>query len=94
MGQSISQLTDGVSALGTDQVRVARVSGGGYIDRRLTLSMIAALASPITQNITITGGDVLRFQDFEDGVNTVGTGTARTLSSLGYSNGSALRNSH
>ncbi len=89
MGQSISQLTDGVSALGTDQVRVARVSGGGYIDRRLTLSMIAALASPITQNITITGGDVLRFQDFEDGVNTVGTGTARTLSSLGYSNGSA-----
>lgn len=85
MGQKISELTDGITAQGTDLVRVARLSGGTYIDRSLPLSEIGATFA----NVTITGGDSLRFSDFEDGVNTVGTGTPRTLSSLGYSDGSA-----
>lgn len=85
MGQKISELTQGVTAQGNDLVRVARVSGGGYIDRSLSLAELA----DILPNVTITGGDVLRFSDFEDGVNIVGTGTPRTLASLGYSNGSA-----
>jgi hypothetical protein len=85
MGQKISELTDGITAQGSDLVRVARQSGGGYIDRRLSLGDLSALLT----NVTITGGDSLRFSDFEDGVNTVGTGTPRTLSSLGYSDGSS-----
>lgn len=85
MGQKISELTDGITAQGSDLVRVARSSGGGYIDRRLSLGDLAALLP----NVTVTGGDSLRFSDFEDGTNTVGTGTPRTLSSLGYSDGSA-----
>lgn len=85
MGQKISELTDGVTAQGTDLVRVARSSGGSYIDRRLSLADLADLLP----NVTITGGDVLRFSDFGDGVNTVGTGVSRTLTSLGYTTGSA-----
>lgn len=85
MGQKISELTDGITAQGTDLVRVARSSGGGYIDRRLSLADLADLLP----NVTITGGDVLRFSDFGDGVNTVGTGVSRTLTSLGYTTGSA-----
>jgi len=85
MGQKISQLTDGVNAQGNDLVRVARFSGGQYIDRSLTLGDIGGLVS----NVTVTGGNTLRFADFEDGSNTVGTGTPRTLSSLGYTDGSA-----
>ncbi len=85
MGQKISQLTDGVTAQGNDLVRVARFSGGQYIDRSLTLGDIGGLVS----NVTVTGGNTLRFADFEDGTNTVGTGTPRTLSSLGYTDGSA-----
>ena len=89
MGQKISQLTAGSPAVGTDLLRVARSSGGNYIDRSVTVQSILDQSNTITQNITITGGDVLRFQDFEDGTNTVGTGTQRTLSSLGYTAGSA-----
>lgn len=85
MAAKITELTDGTPAQGTDQVRVARSSGGGYVDRRLTLGDIAGLIS----NVTVTGGDTLRIADFEDGVNTAGTGAARTLSSLGYTNGTA-----
>jgi hypothetical protein len=85
MGQKISELTDGVTAQGSDLVRVARSSGGSYIDRRLSLGDLSALLT----NVTITGGDSLRFSDFEDGVNTVGTGTPRTLTSLGYTEGTA-----
>jgi hypothetical protein len=85
MGQKISELTDGITAQGTDLVPIARQSGGTYLNRRLSLGDLSALLT----NITITGGDSLRFADFGDGVNTVGTGTPRTLSSLGYNNGSA-----
>lgn len=89
MGQKISELTDGVTAQGSDLVRVARSSGGGYIDRKLSLTEVSALASNVTQNITITGGNNLRFSDFGDGTNTVGTGTPRSLTSLGYTEGTA-----
>ena len=85
MGQKISELTDGVTAQGSDLVRVARVNGGGFIDRKLSL---ADLSAPLT-NVTITGGDSLRFSDFGDGTNLVGTGTPRTLTSLGYDAGEA-----
>ena len=89
MGQKISELTDGVTAQGSDLVRVARVNGGGFIDRKLSLAEVSALASNVTQNITITGGNNLRFADFGDGTNTVGTGATRSLSSLGYTEGTA-----
>lgn len=85
MGQKISELIAGAPAQGTDLVRVARESGGNYIDRSLSIGDLTALLP----NVTITGGDSLRFSDFEDGTNIVGTGTPRTLASLGYSDGSA-----
>ena len=77
MGQKISELTAGSPAVGTDLLRVARSSGGGYVDRSVTVQSILDQTNTVTQNITVTGGDVLRFQDFEDGTNTVGTGTGR-----------------
>jgi len=89
MGQKISQLTDGVTAVGSDLLRVARSSGGGYIDRRLSIQDILDQTNQTIQNITITGGDTLRIKDFEDGVNTSGTGVARSLASIGYTNGTA-----
>lgn len=89
MGQKISQLTDGVTAAGSDLLRVARSSGGGYIDRRISVQDILDQTNTVTQNITITGGNTLRIKDFEDGVNTSGTGVARSLASLGYTNGTA-----
>ena len=89
MGQKTSELTAGSPAVGTDLLRVARFTGGGYVDRSVTVQSILDQTNTVTQNIAVTGGDVLRFQDFEDGTNTVGTGTGRTLASLGYSNGSA-----
>lgn len=85
MGQKISELTDGITAQGTDLVRVARSPYGAGSDRKLSLADLADLLP----NVTITGGDVLRIADFGDGVNTVGTGVSRTLTSLGYSTGSA-----
>lgn len=39
--------------------------------------------------VIVTGGGTLRIADFEDGSNTSGTGTARSLASLGYSNATA-----
>lgn len=39
--------------------------------------------------VIVTGGGTLRIADFEDGSNSAGTGTARTLASLGYSNATA-----
>lgn len=39
--------------------------------------------------VIVTGGGTLRIADFGDGTNTVGTGTARTLASLGYTNSTA-----
>lgn len=54
MGQKISELTDGVTAQGSDLVRIARSSGGSYIDRRLSLGDLSALLT----NVTITGGGV------------------------------------
>lgn len=85
MSQTITGLTDGVTAQGNDLVRVARNSGGLWIDRKLSLADLSALLT----NVTITGGDSLRFSDFEDGTNLVGTGTPRTLTSLGYDAGEA-----
>lgn len=89
MGQKISELTSGSPAVGTDLLRVARSSGGNYIDRSVTVQSILDQTNTVTNNITVTGGDSLRFADFGDGTNTVGTGTARTLSSLGYNNTTA-----
>ena len=89
MGQKISELTAGSPAVGTDLLRVARSSGGGYVDRSVTVQSILDQTNTVTQNITVTGGDDLTINDFGDGTNTAGTGTPRTLASLGYNNSTA-----
>lgn len=85
MGQKISQMTSGAPAVGTDLLPIVRTVGGNQVNRRIAISDLASLLP----NVTITGGDVLRIADFGDGVNTVGTGVSRTLTSLGYTTGSA-----